>query len=64
MTYKVKIFDSILTKTAQGYPCIKIKCKKDENGRIVYSNKNKNKNKKQILKFLITLQTQMKINNY
>lgn len=38
MTYKVKIFDSILTKTAQGYPCIKIKCKKDENGRIVYSN--------------------------
>ena len=36
MTYKVKIVDSILTKSSQGYPCIKIKCKKD-NGRIVYS---------------------------
>lgn len=36
MTYKVKIVDSILTKSSQGYPCIKIKCKK-ENGRIVYS---------------------------
>jgi arginine decarboxylase-like protein len=36
MEYKVKIVDSILTKTSKGYFCIKIKCKK-ENGRIVYS---------------------------
>lgn len=56
MEYTVTILGSFLTKTSKNYPCIKIKCKKD-NGRIVYSDyffskKSKNFTKFEVLELL------------